>query len=98
VPPFYIEGDRVSAVYHARIRNKCSNLNSDLFTNHLTISAACDSGSLVEDADHFLIQCQKYALKEENYLQTPENSIKEVYIKRYYIGFLLLLTITSILG
>jgi hypothetical protein len=38
VPPVYIEGDRVSAVKHFRIiMIICSNLNSDLFTNNLTI-------------------------------------------------------------
>jgi hypothetical protein len=73
MPPFYIEGDRVSAVYHARIRNTCSNLNSDLFTNHLTISAACQCGSLIEDTDHFLQR------------RIPENSIRLV-LKSYSIS------------
>ena len=36
VPSFYLTGDRYLSVLHARIRNKCSNLNNDLFNNHLS--------------------------------------------------------------
>ena len=31
VPKFYLNGERFSTVHHTRIRNKCSNLNNDLF-------------------------------------------------------------------
>ena len=35
VPKHYLEGERFLQIHHARIRNKCSNLNHDLFNNHL---------------------------------------------------------------
>ena len=33
VPPCYIEGDRKLSVRHACLRNNCSNLKHDLYTN-----------------------------------------------------------------
>ena len=41
VPAYYIKGDRYLSVIHARIRNKCSNLNNDLYLNHLRINPLC---------------------------------------------------------
>ncbi len=35
IPLYYCYGDRFLSVIHARLRNKCSNLNSDLCNNHL---------------------------------------------------------------
>lgn len=60
VPPYYLEGDRFLSVMHARIRNKCSNLNCDLCNNHIRDTPYCDCSEVVEDADHYLFQCIKY--------------------------------------
>ena len=60
VPKYYIQGDRRSSVYHARLRNNCSNLNHDLFINHLKPNSICDCGNDVEDAEHYLFKCQRY--------------------------------------
>ncbi len=60
VPQYYIEGDRFSSVMHARLRNKCSNLNSDLCNNHLRENPYCNCSEVVEDAEHYLFQCQPY--------------------------------------
>ena len=57
-PSYYYSGDRRLSVYHARLRNNCSNLNSDLFRNHLSLQSACDCGFEREDAEHYLLQCQ----------------------------------------
>ena len=35
VPSFYIKGNRRMSIYHARLRNKCSDLNNDLYVNHI---------------------------------------------------------------
>ena len=35
VPTYFNSGDRIYAVFHARIRNCCSNLNYHLYVNHL---------------------------------------------------------------
>ena len=56
-PKFYIQGNRWLSIHHARLRNQCSNLNKDLFDNHLKLSSACDCGSDVEDAEHYFFKC-----------------------------------------
>ena len=38
VPKYFQHGQRQLAVLHARIRNSCSDLNHDLFNNHLAIN------------------------------------------------------------
>jgi len=38
VPSWYCVGDRKLSVLHTRLGNKCSDLNFDLFTNHVTIA------------------------------------------------------------
>lgn len=52
VPQYFITGNRVFSIYHCRIRNNCSNLNSDLFRNHLRPDTACECGFEIEDSEH----------------------------------------------
>lgn len=61
IPHFFLVGDRSEQIYHARIRNRCSNLNSDLYHNHLKNNPACDCGNEYEDAEHFFFQCPLFA-------------------------------------
>ncbi len=60
IPSYYLEGDRFSSVIHSRIRNNCSNLNSDLCNNHLRDDPYCQCSETVEDAEHYLLQCPLY--------------------------------------
>jgi hypothetical protein len=60
VKPYYLHGTRILAVQHARIRNRCSNLNLHLFYNHLTISPLCTFCNSVEDAEHFFFVCRRF--------------------------------------
>ena len=57
IPCFYYAGKRIYSVIHARLRNKCSNLNNDLLENHLTLNGSCVCGYEREDAEHYLLQC-----------------------------------------
>ena len=57
IPKYYIQGNRWLSIHHARLRNQCSNLNKDLFDNHLKLSSACDCGSDVEDAEYYFFKC-----------------------------------------
>ena len=45
IPRRFIQGTRVESIYHCRIKNGCSNLNKDLYDNHLKDSPACDCGT-----------------------------------------------------
>lgn len=67
VPSFFIEGDRFYFVHHARIRNKCSNLNADLFNNHLRNDSSCACGYINEDAEHYFFNCQFYRQQRVNF-------------------------------
>ena len=44
VPPYYIKGDRKLSVIHARLRNNCSNLKHDLYTNFVEPDLVVDVG------------------------------------------------------
>ena len=61
VPPYFLHGDRFLQIHHARLRNRCSNLNSDLFYNHLRDNASCNCGHPNEDVEHFLFRCPIYS-------------------------------------
>ena len=60
VPHFFLCGERYWSVLQARIRKNCSNLNHDLYINHLCNSPACSCGFIMEDADHFFFNCPNY--------------------------------------
>ncbi|MCG7876809.1 MAG: reverse transcriptase family protein [Candidatus Thiodiazotropha endolucinida] len=60
VPKYFIHGNRFLSVMHARIRNKCSNLFSDLYSNHLLINPLCECKLENEDAEHYFFRCPKY--------------------------------------
>jgi hypothetical protein len=60
VPTYYFTGSRTLSVYHARLRNGCSNLNNDLFNIFLKDSILCQCGAGVVDAEHFFFKCSNY--------------------------------------
>ena len=59
-PKYFVYGNRKLSVIHARIRNKCSDLNHDLFLNRLRDNEICDCGFEKEDAEHYFFNCRKY--------------------------------------
>ena len=58
------------SVLHARLRNKCSGLNSDLFRNHIRNNPLCDLCDVVEDAYHYFFQCRKYTVERQVFNDT----------------------------
>ena len=60
IPKHYIQGKRTESIFHSRIRNKCSNLNNDLYQNHLKDSPLCDCGRSIEDAEYYFFRCKRY--------------------------------------
>ena len=61
VPSFYIKGNRRMSIYHARLRNKCSDLNNDLYVNHIKEVPTCECGVDVENAEHYFFKCVRFA-------------------------------------
>jgi len=58
VPSVYLSGQRYLSVLHARIRNYCSDLNYDLFSNHLRDDPFCNCIlHEYETAEHFILKC-----------------------------------------
>ena len=60
VPRFYFNGERKYAILHARLRNKCSNLNHDLFTNHISLTEKCACNANHETTFHYFFECVNY--------------------------------------
>ena len=69
IPNFFVSGQRISSVYHCRIRNNCSDLNDDLFNNHLKPTAACDCGFESEDAEHYFFFSNRFTQQRTSLFQ-----------------------------
>ena len=69
VPKYFVSGQRTSSVYHCRTRNNCSNLNEDLFNNHLKSTAACKCGFESEDAEHYFLFCNRFTQQRTSLFQ-----------------------------
>ena len=72
-PQYYFSGDRRYSVFQARLRNNCSNLNFDLFSNHLKLYETCECGAEREDAEHYLFQCHLYTSPRLKFFRTLHN-------------------------
>ena len=57
---YHFDGERHFSVMHARMRNKCSNLKHDLYSNHLVQSPFCNCADVSEDAEHFCFKCTNF--------------------------------------
>ena len=73
VPTYYRTGSRYFSVLHARIRNNCSNLLSDLYINHLSPNPTCSCSEEVEDADHYFFNCPNYNNETDALLRAPRD-------------------------
>ena len=59
-PSYYIQGNRRLSILHARLRNNCSDLNKDLYMNHLNASPACACGGGIANAEHYFFKCNRF--------------------------------------
>ena len=66
VPSHYVNGTRYLSVLHARIRNSCSNLNEDLYVNHLRLDPFCICSRVNESAEHYVFHCENYTEQRLN--------------------------------
>ena len=60
VPTYFYSGKRQLQVLHATLRNNCSNLENDLFLNHLSDSNLCSCSIEIEDAEHYFFKCRNF--------------------------------------
>jgi hypothetical protein len=57
-PVYYGEGCRKFNTLHTRLRHQCSSLKADLTKIHGVDDPKCSCGSPIEDAIHYLLECQ----------------------------------------
>ena len=60
IPSYFLDGKRKLSVFYARLRNFCSNLNQDLFDNHLREDPLCSCLKGNETAEHYIFSCEHY--------------------------------------
>ena len=70
VPSHFTIGNRYIFILHARLRNNCSNLNNDLFRNHLRDNPLCDLCGMIEDAIHYFFHCRKFTMEQQVFNDT----------------------------
>ena len=58
IPKYFNDGKRKCSIIHSRLRNFCSNLNQDLFDNHLRIDPTCSCQRNAETAEHYFFRCE----------------------------------------
>ena len=63
IPLHFFHGRRYLSVIHTRLRNNCSNLNFDLYNNHLKDHPQCNFCNQIEDVEHFFFSCNNYRLQ-----------------------------------
>ena len=59
-PTYHFTGNWRPNKLHARLRQKCSSLRSDLFRSNLIEDPICSCGVGPETAEHYLLYCTKY--------------------------------------
>jgi Reverse transcriptase (RNA-dependent DNA polymerase) len=69
VPTYYLDGERLYSLHHARIRNHCSNLHGDLYHNFIRSTPSCDCGNKFEDAEHYILNCYRYETQRQNFFR-----------------------------
>ena len=60
VPSYFYLGDRIPQILHCKLRLHMSDLNSDMFSRHISENKNCNCGYRNENANHFLLQCPLY--------------------------------------
>ena len=63
VPSYYCNGSHINSVIHARLRNNCSDLKSDLYLNHVSETDKCELCNETEDVEHYFFKCLKYSVQ-----------------------------------
>ena len=68
VPSYYCNGSRINSVIHARLRNNCSDLKSDLYLNHVSETDKCELCNETEDVEHYFFKCLNIMYNVSNIL------------------------------
>ena len=72
-PHFYYAGERKLTILHARLRNKCSVLKSDLHRVNIVGSAECNCGFHCENVFHYFFECKNYVAQRQQLITSLHN-------------------------
>lgn len=75
----YYHGHRNLNILLARLRMKCSPLNSHLHALHVIDNPSCNCGYTNEDSDHYFLNCPLYSITR----QTLHNTVNQISINVY---------------
>ena len=70
IPSYITFGNRYISILHARLRNSCSNLNNDLYLNHIRDNPLCDLCGVVEDTIYYFFHCRRYTTERQVFNDT----------------------------
>ena len=59
MPSYLVVGER-KYILLTRLRHSCSSLHADLFRVNIIQSPACDCGNNIENAKHYMFECNLY--------------------------------------
>ena len=66
---YFFDGKRKFSILHARLHNFCSNLNQDLFDNHLRDDPICSCLRGTETADHYFFKMRALHRRKSFFVQ-----------------------------
>ena len=70
MPSYFTFGNRYISVLHVRLRNRCRNLNNDLYINLIRDNPLCDLCGVVKDAIHYFFHCRRYTTERQVFNDT----------------------------
>ena len=71
--------DRLNDIILTRIRQNCSNLNTDLFRVNISANSNCRCGAVNENAHHYFLECMLY-VEQRNRLFSSINPLVNVHL------------------
>ena len=66
---FYLDGNRIGQIYHARLRMDCTSLNHHLISKNIINSRLCFCGR-PETAKHYLYDCYRFNNLRQEMMQS----------------------------
>ena len=59
-PSIFSFGPRKISMIHCQIRNNCSRLKGDMYSNFISDSPICQCGNEIENSNHYFFHCPLY--------------------------------------
>ena len=70
IQSYFTFGNRYISILHARLKNRCSKLNNDLYIYHIRDNPLCHLCGVEEDAIHYFFHCRRYTTERQVFNDT----------------------------